>query len=305
MIEAINGVATRDMPLAYAELLLGGEPNTSVEISVLRIRNPEPQKITLTRAPVRLPGVSSKMLPEQIALINVPALDSAKVKEVATAIQQLEKQGAKRLILDLRSNGTGKPEEGVALADLFLDKGLITYVQGQKFERRNYNAEAHGPFTKLPLVVLTNRGTAAGAEITAAALLDNKRAQVIGERSYGDAAMRRAITMDDGSAVILSVAKYYSPSGKAIQDTGVTPEILITDSLAGPDTDDSDTDAAPAPEAPRKPEDDAILKRAVEFLTTGKAQAEAGAQNRATEPAKANPLPERLITPVPAPKDQP
>ena len=298
MIEAINGVATRDMPLAYAELLLAGEPNTSVEVSVLRIRNPEPQKISLTRGPIRYPGVLSKPLGDQIGLVNVPSLDAGKVKEVVAAVQQLEKHGARRLILDLRSNGTGKPEEGVALANLFLDKGLITYVQGQKFERRNFNAEPHAAVTRLPLVVLTNRGTAAGAEVAAAALLDNKRAEVIGERSYGDAAMRRAVTMDDGSAVILSVAKYYSPAGKAIQDTGVTPGVMVTDSLAGPETDDGDSDAAPAPETPRKPEEDAILKRAVEFLKTGKV--ETAAQPPATEGSKATPgqRPEQILTPV-------
>jgi carboxyl-terminal processing protease len=291
MIEAINGVATRDMPLAYAELLLGGEPNTSVEVSVLRIRNPEPQKISLTRAPVRHPGIASKPLADQIGLINVPSLDPARVKEVATALQQLEKQGAKRLVLDLRSNGMGKPEDGVALASLFIDKGLITYLQGQKFERRNFNAEPHGTVSKLPLVVLTNRGTAAGAEVAAAALLDNKRAEVIGERTYGDAAMRKAVTMEDGSAVILSVAKYYSPSGKAIQDTGVTPGILVTDSLAGPETDDSENETVPVPET-KKPDEDAILNRAIEFLKTGKTET----AQRPAAPAKATP--ETIITPV-------
>jgi carboxyl-terminal processing protease len=298
MVEAINGVATRDMPLAYAELLLGGEPNTTVEVSVLRLRNPEPQKITLTRAPIRLPGVAWKLLPDQVGLINVPALDAPKVKEVAAAVNQLEKQGAKRLILDLRSNGTGKPEDGIALAGLFLDKGLITYVHGQKFERRNFNADGSTAVTKLPMVMLTNRGTAAGAEIAAAALLDNKRAQLVGERTYGDAAMRRAITMDDGSAVILSVAKYYSPAGKAIQDTGVTPEFLVTDSLAGPDTDESESEAAPAPE-PRKAEDDAIMKRAVELLTGKAAGTTQTSQTPATDPAKVPPGSGRdLITPV-------
>jgi carboxyl-terminal processing protease len=302
MIEAINGVATRDMPLAYAELLLGGEPNTSVEVSVLRLRNPEPQKITLARGPVRLPGVTSKMMPDQIGLIDVPALDAAKVKEVATAVQQLEKQGAKRLILDIRSNGTGRPEDGVALANLFLDKGLITYVQGQKFERRDYKAEPGSAVTKLPVLVLTNRGTAAGAEVAAAALADNKRAEVIGERTYGDASMRRAITLDDGSAVILSVAKFYSPSGKAIQDNPIAPAIMVTDSLAGPDTDDGETDPNAQPDAPKKPEDDAILKRAVEYYTKGKTETTAQGPGAARDDVR-RAVPEKLITPVPAPNN--
>jgi carboxyl-terminal processing protease len=268
MIETINGVATRDMPLAFAEMLLAGDPGSSVEISVLRIRNPEPAKITLTRQPVRYPAVLSKMLPDQIGLVQVPSLDAGKVKDVESHVKGLEKQGAKKLILDLRNNGTGKPLDGVALANLFLDNGLITYVQGQKSARQDYNAEADGA-SKLPLAVLTNRGTAGGAEVAAAALLDSKRAELIGERTYGDAAIRKAVTLEDGSAVILSVAKFYSPSGKAIQDLGVTPGIMVTDFEALADAnEDEPNEQAPAAE-PKKDEDQ-ILKRAIQFLTSGK-----------------------------------
>jgi carboxyl-terminal processing protease len=121
-------------------------------------------------------------------------------------------------------------------------------------------------------VVLTNRGTAGAAEIAAAALLDNKRAEVVGERSYGDAALRRAITMDDGSAVILSVAKYYSPAGKAIQDTGVTPTVMVTEREPVSETDDED-EIAPKPD--EKKDDDAVLKKAIEVLTKGKTEAAA------------------------------
>ena len=120
----------------------------------------------------------------------------------------------------------GNPEEGIALANLFLDKGLITYLQGQKMAREDSQASASKMITKAPLAVIVNRGTAGAAEIAAAALLDSKRADVVGERTYGDAAVRKPVPMDDGSAVILSVAKYYSPSGKAIQDTAVTPNVL-------------------------------------------------------------------------------
>ena len=274
MIEGINGIATRDMPLAYANLLLAGEPNTSVELSVLRIKNPDPQKLNLTRTPVKFPAVTSKMLQDQIGLIEVASLDAGKTKEVQSAVNQLEKQGAKKLILDLRNDGTGKPEEGVALADLFMDKGLLAYVQGQKFERKDYNATAEHTASKLPMVILTNRGTASGAEVAAAALVDSKRAEVIGERTYGDASLRRAITMDDGSAVILSVAKFYSPSGKSIQDNGVTPGIMVTDfDAAAAVEDEEDENAAPAPETEKKDKaDDPVLKRAIEYFAQGGTQ---------------------------------
>ena len=119
---------------------------------------------------------------------------------------------------------TAKPEDGVAVANLFLDKGMITYAQGQKVKRQDYDAVPEKAIYKTqPIAIITNRGTASAAEIVAASLLDAKRAEVVGERTYGDAAIRKAITMDDGAAVILSVAKFYSPSGKAIQDTGRHP----------------------------------------------------------------------------------
>ena len=142
-----------------------------------------------------------------------------------------------------------KPEDGVAVANLFLDKGKITYAQGQKVKRQDYDAVPEKAIYKnQPIVIITNRGTASAAEIVAASLLDAKRAEVVGERTYGDAAIRKAITMDDGAAVILSVAKYYSPSGKAIQDTGVTPTVLVTEAETFVDTEEGQ-EAPAAPEA--------------------------------------------------------
>ncbi len=159
----------------------------------------------------------------------------------------------------------GPTEEGIALANLFIDKGLLGYTQGQKYTRQDYQASSSKAVTKLPLVVLTNRGTAGAAEIAVAALLDSKRAEVVGElRTYGDAAIRKAVTLDDGSAVILSVAKYYSPSGKAIQDNGVTPSVVQADVEVAPvDDDQGQAPVAPAP----KPGDDPILKKGYEVIS--------------------------------------
>src|SRR5690349_13632621 len=131
VLETINGVATRDMPLAFAQLLLQGDPGTTVELGVLRFRKPEPQKLTLTRASVTYPPVTGKMLPEQVGLIQTPSLAGNDVKELASKIEELQKQGAKRLVLDLRHCATGTPEQGIDAANMFLDKGLITYLLGQ------------------------------------------------------------------------------------------------------------------------------------------------------------------------------
>ncbi len=268
VIETINNVSTRDMPLAFAEILMQGDAGSSLELSILTTRKSDPQKFTLVRAAVAYPAVNGRLQNDNgqdaVGVIAAASLEQNRVKEIETKIGDLQKQGAKRLILDLRHCATGGPDEGVALANLFMDKGLITYTTGQTSSRQEYQASSSKAITKLPLVVLTNRATSGGAEVAAAALLDSKRATVVGEKTFGDAAVRKAITMDDGSAVILSVAKYYSPSGKAIQDTGVTPTTPVQEIEPIADPDD-DSDVAPvAPAAPK--EGDQILIKGLEAV---------------------------------------
>jgi carboxyl-terminal processing protease len=268
VVESISNISTRDMPLAFAELLFQGDPGTTIEMSVLRSRKSEAQKVELTRAVLAYPPLTAKLVtdqgPEAIGLIQTVTLAPGRVKEIAAKVNELEKQGAKKLVLDLRHCATGADEDGVALANLFMDKGLITYTLGQKAARQDFQASASKAITKLPLAVIVNRGTAGAAEIAAAALLDSKRAELVGEKTYGDASIRRAITMDDGSAVILSVAKYYSPSGTSIQDKGVTPGVLQAEAEA-PTTDDDDDDAAAAAPAP-KGGMDAVLQKTYEII---------------------------------------
>jgi carboxyl-terminal processing protease len=238
-----------------------------VELTVVRVRRPEPQKIKLVRANIVYPAVTEKMLADNIGYIQPATLEPGKVKEVASAVEALQKQGAQKLILDLRNCAVGEPQEGIALANLFLAKGEITYLQGQKVPRKDFEAEPAKDITKLPLVVITNRGTADGAEIAAAALMDDKRAELVGERTYGDASLRKPVNMEDGGAIILSVAKYYSPSGKAIQDVGVTPETVMSE----PETQvELDENGEPLPEAAEPPAEhkqpeDPLLKKAVEI----------------------------------------
>ena len=271
MIETINAVATRDMPLAFAEILLQGDAGTTVELSVIRVRKPEPAKMTLSRAMIVLPAIISKLLPDGVGHLRIQSLEDGKTAQIAAAIRDLEKQGAKKLILDLRNSAFGSPEEGVALANLFLDKGLITYSQGQRHSRKNYEAVPGNQIWKLPVVVLTNRSTTSGAEIAAGALLDSKRAEVVGERTYGDAAKREAITMEDGSAVILAVAKFYNAKGKSIQEAAVVPTRVVVDSNAAvapeedDDTEKPDKSKEPK-DQPKKADEDLILKNALEVL---------------------------------------
>src|SRR5579884_3151639 len=294
ILESINGVSTRDMPLAYAELLLEGDPGSTVEVGVLRFRNPEPQKISLKREFIKNPPVTGRMMADNVGVITVASLGSGEVKQVASEVRSLEKQGAKRLVLDLRRCAIGGPDKGIELANLFLDKGLIAYSEGQKVARQNYEARPNEAITHLPLALITDRGTADAAEVAAAALLDDKRAELVGEHTYGDAAIRRPVTMDDGSAVILSVAKFYSPSGKSIQDNGVTPTVAMLESEPVPDSDDDGGTARPAvtPQQPKNPSDDPLLKKAIEVVTTGNHEMaqEKNGSNGHTDGRNMNPL---------------
>lgn len=264
LIESINNVATRDMPLAYADQLLRGDPNSTVEITVLRLRNPEPQKLTLTRVEVPFPAVTAKLLPNAVGYLHVASVAANRVDEARAKLQELKKQAAKYVVLDLRHCSTGEQAKGIQLANLFLDSGEIAYLQGQKTERKEFDAKPADDVWKGPLVVITDRATAGGAEIAAAALLEDKRAQVVGERSYGDASLRKTIQMDDGGAVILSVAKYYSPAGKAIQDTGVVPSVQLAENDNSPDY---DQDGNPIPGTAPKTTEDNLLKQSIDLVT--------------------------------------
>jgi carboxyl-terminal processing protease len=257
--------------LAYASMLMQGDPGTSIELSVWRTRRPEPQTVKLTRAMLTLPPVDSKIMADQVGYIDINALSADHVKEVAAAVQSLEKQGARKLMVDVRDCATGTPEDGIALANLFVKQGRITYLVGQRVARQNFDADPSKAITSLPMVVLTNRGTAGAAEILATAVKDNKRGDVVGERTYGDAAMLKAINMDDGGAIILSVAKYYGADGKAIQDTGVLPGTLVQEADTQVDYDDNGepivdtTDQQPPKQ--KKLEDDPVVKKGLEILS--------------------------------------
>jgi carboxyl-terminal processing protease len=266
IIEAIEGKSTREMSLAEIHSLLSGEPGSNVTISVVRARRAEPQKLVITRDVVAIPTASERMVDDGIGLIKVDAFTKGKSQEIASRIKSLQKAGAKKLILDLRNAAEGEESEGIATANLFLNHGTITYLQGQKYPREAFNADPQKAITNLPVVVLVNRGTAGAAEVVAAAILENARGDVIGDKTFGEGSVQKVIEMQDGSALILSVAKYYSPSGKAIQDTAVTPNILVADNDDDGGIPDIDQPSAPEDGKPQSPEQDDQLQKAIQVL---------------------------------------
>lgn len=266
IIESIEGKSTREMSLAEIHGVLSGDPGSAFSIEVVRPRRAAPQKIVITREIIKPLPVTAKLLDSGIGEIQVDSFPKGRAQEIASKIKDLQRQGVKKLLLDLRNCGDGDEAEGIATANLFLDHGMIAYVQGQRFPRENYNADPAKAVTNLPLVVLVNHSTAGPAEIVASAILGNARGDVLGDKTFGSGAIQKVIEMKDGSALLLSVAKYFAPDGKAIQDAAVTPNILVadaTDDFISPDDEDQDQ---PQSETPKKPQKDEQLRRAIEVL---------------------------------------
>jgi carboxyl-terminal processing protease len=268
IIEAVEGKSTREMSLGEVHNLLAGQPGSDVTVSLVRARRAQPQKVVITRDVVTIPPVTDKMMDDGIAVIQVDAFTKGKAQEVANKIKALQKSGAKKLILDLRNSAGGEEAEGIATANLFLNHGTITYLQGQKYPREAFNADASKAITNLPVVVLVNKGTAGPAEIVAAAVLENARGDVVGDKTFGDGSIQKTMELPDGSALILSIAKYYTPTGKAIQDNAITPNVLVADADEEGPVPDEDENAAPADEnkKPQVVQPDLQMQKAIEVL---------------------------------------
>jgi carboxyl-terminal processing protease len=265
IFEAIEGKSSRDMSLAEIHGILSGTPGSAVNVSVVRPRKAQPDKVSIVREIVKEPAVSAKMMDDGVGYIRPDGFPKGRAQEIAAKIKELQKEGAKKFVLDLRNSGNGDEQEGIATANLFINHGLITYVQGQKYPRQNFDADPAKAVTSAPLVVVVNRSTAGPAEIIASSILETARGDVVGDKTFGTGSIQKLIELPDSSALILSVAKYYTPSGKAIQDTAVTPNILVADNfddLNGPD-DETDNNQ---PEVKKTNQPDEQLRRAIEVL---------------------------------------
>ncbi len=234
VIEAIGTEDTREISLAMIQRLLEGQPGTELTLAVVRPRKAIPEKLTLTRVDVTLPPVSETMYENSSILYLKPgSLDHEHVQQVESKLKGMQKAGNKKILLDLRDVAAGDMAEATRLANFFLKSGTIATLEGQKFPKQTFEADAKLAINATaPMVVLVNRGTSGGAELVAGALLDNKRAELIGERTFGEGAQQKTFELPDGAALILSVAKYQTPSGKKLQDDAVTPGTLVVSTIA-------------------------------------------------------------------------
>jgi carboxyl-terminal processing protease len=263
ILEKIAGFTTSQMAIDQAQLLLKGQPGTTVPLSVIRRGKAEPQDMTITLAKL----APSKLIVEDklqgdVAYLRVLEFDSGTAKQIRERLAQLQKTGAKKLVLDLRDCALGDDQEGIATAQLFLQSGTITTLKGQTITTVVSSADPAKVAWTQPVAVLIGNGTAGPAEIVASAIADNKRGQTIGDRTYGTASQQKLIGMDDGSALILTVANYFTPGNKNIPTDGVTPTVEIR-----PSVDDllaqSTEKETPMPSASL---DDPAVKKALDIL---------------------------------------
>lgn len=273
LLDAIDDVSTRVMPPAYLQAMLSGAAGSGVKVMVRPASDYEsPVEHTLERTDPSLPEITSRMLEDSIGYVDADFLSDSHVGQVSSAIRRLEAEGAEKLILDLRGNAMGSPNAGIALADLLLDSGTITKLDGQNYSEKAFNASADSAVTGLPVVVIVDRPTSGGAEIAAAAIQQNDRGEVVGEETSGLAAVQETISLDDGAALILSVANYHGPGGEVIHNEGVEPDRAVSqrDLRRYREVRHRSFDT---PEARRRAEEevgDPFLKQAIEALT-GKA----------------------------------
>jgi len=210
LIDRVETSATRELSVVQIERLLAGAPGTTVKLYVVREARGEPEPITLTRTLLNYPPVVAKIVDDGNGYLRVATFEKGKAKQIAAKLKELEANGARKIILDLRNCAGGDVQEAVDTASLFLDKGLITYLSGQRYPRQDITAHpADGAVCNLPLAVLINQSTAGPAELVASAVLGNKRGEVVGVRSFGVGVLQKTIPVGDGSALLLSVAKYY------------------------------------------------------------------------------------------------
>ncbi|SNT18328.1 carboxyl-terminal processing protease [Granulicella rosea] len=272
ILEAISNQDTRELSLAMIQMMLAGQPGTELTVAVVRPRKTVPDKLTMTRTMVVEPPVSEQMYENASILYVKPViLDHEHVQAVEAKLKAMQKAGNKKILLDLRDVAAGDMSEATRLANFLLKSGTIASLEGQKVEKVTFNADPSKAINATaPLVVLVNRGTAGPGELVAAALLDNKRADLVGEKTFGEGAQQKTFELQDGAALILSVAKYETPDGKKIEDEGVTPGTLVASAIddqgAGDDGDDDAADATTTPQKKNTITIDDQLNQALDLL---------------------------------------
>jgi carboxyl-terminal processing protease len=260
----VAGIMTGDVLLAIDEIpvtaemtveevagRIRGEKGTTVTLTVIQAGDEVPRNIQIVRDDIFLPSVEADLvaLEPTIGYIRLERFSSESGREVSEAIEALRAEGAQKLILDMRHNGGGLLESAVAVTDHFLSDGLIVYQQSRLEQERSYRARRETVAANMPLVVLIDGGTASASEIVAGALQDRNRAVLIGTRTFGKGSVQLVYDLSDGSSVHVTSARWYTPSGRQIDQYGLEPDIEVEQTQEAIDSGRDD-----------------VLDRAIEYL---------------------------------------
>jgi len=264
LLDRVENESTRELSVVQLDRLIAGQPGTNLTIWIVKEARGEPQKVTMTREVMANSPVVAKMAEGTTAYIRVATLNKGKALEISKKLKDMVAANhADKVVLDLRNCAGGEVTEAVDVVSLFLDRGLVTYAQGQRYPRQDFPVKPEGSVFKMPLVVLINQSTAGPAELVASAMLGNHRGDVVGVPSFGEGVVQKTIAVGDGSGLLLSVAKYYGYDGKPISGNGITPNVVeqATNEAASSDDDN-------APDEPEQlgGKDDLQLQKALEIL---------------------------------------
>jgi carboxyl-terminal processing protease len=255
LVKAIDGRHTRPLPAVVGHWLLRGAPGSTVKLDILRA-GADPFEVSVTRERILPSPPEGEMIDETTGRLRVVDFTSDTAEQLRTRIEVLKRDGASRMVLDLRDAAWGDPADAVPVAELFMKGGPVATRVGRQVSETVLQADAARSAWSGPLVVLVDSGTAGPGEIVAAALADTMKTPLVGEHTFGRAAESSPVSLPEGG-LVLTVAKYMSPAGLSIHGTGVDPSVPVTPE---PDEDVLDEEAS---EAPRP---DRILEKALEVL---------------------------------------
>jgi carboxyl-terminal processing protease len=284
IIEYIDNKATRDISLYDARQLLNGPSGTEVKVRILRAGT-RPLTVSIKRAPVQAPGVETRVEAAKVGVVRINSLAEGEAAIVQKRVQELQKQGAQKLVLDLRGVAGGSLAEGVRVANFFIKDGALAQTIGRGNKSlKTFNADPKLSIFDGPVAVLIDRGTAGAAEVVASAFIERKRGEVVGEKSFGAGADQQLFPLRNGDGLLLTTVKWASSAGKSFIGAGVSPTVEVKrpelaaaidpDDLTGNDDDAIARPAQPgdrrevAPEttSPKQQPEDTQLKKALELL---------------------------------------
>ena len=285
-IEYVGKVPSRDLSLYDIEQILSGQPGSTVEVRILH--QGQSRKVSFARAKLAQPAIEARVEEPGIGYLKVTSLADGKAAEIKTQLNDLIAKGAQKIVLDLRGSANGKLQEGVAVANLFVGSGTIARVLGKADkETQTFSAEANKVVFTGPLAVVIDRSTAGAGEVIAAAVRDQKRGELVGERSFGTGSEQQMFSLSDGGALLITTSKYAPATGKPFMEEPINPTVKVDRPVEAevilPDGDDDDDTDAEKPEPqvtqppkPTPPVEDVQLKKAFELVRQAPAKAQAG-----------------------------